>query len=179
LSASFEFTTVFGPVPAAEAAVHDIRLEHDWPAREGVSAHVTLLGPFLPPGEITDEVVARLGETCAALAPVSFSLTEVRRVGEIAYLAVEPDDGVRAITAELEAAFPAAPRYGEEFGGPLYHVTIARDCDDALFEALSEQLRGALPIAASLEGAVLVEHSAAAGAREIARFPGGAGSTNR
>ena len=169
-----EFTTIFAPVRAADSAVADIRLEHDWPAREGVPAHVTLMGPFLAPDEITEEIVERLGELFAAAEPASFSLTELRRVDEIAYLAVEPDDDVRAMTAMLEAAFPAAPRYGEEFGGALYHLTVARGCDDALFAALEEQLRGVLPIPAGIEEAVLVEHGIEAGVRVRGRFPFGA-----
>jgi 2'-5' RNA ligase superfamily len=170
-----EFTTILAPVPAADPVVSATRLEHDWPARLGVPAHVTLMGPFLSPDRISEEIVERLGELFAGAGPTSFSLTELRRVGEIAYLALEPDDGVRALTARLESAFPDAPRYGAEFGGPLYHLTVARGCDDALFEALSEQLRGALPIQAGIEEAVLVEHGTEQGADTLARFPlGGA-----
>jgi 2'-5' RNA ligase len=172
--AARDFTTIFAPVPAAESAVAEIRLEHDWPAREGVPAHVTLLGPFLAPAEITKEVIDCLRELFAEQIPVSFSLVELRRVGEIAYLAPEPDDGLRALTAALEAAFPRAPRYGEEFGGPLYHLTVARECDDMLFADLKARLSGALPIPASIEEGVLVSHGATAGVRTLARFPFGA-----
>jgi 2'-5' RNA ligase len=171
MSAAREFTTVIGPVPAANGAVQEIRLDHDWPARDGVPAHVTLLGPFLPPAQITDDVLERLSGVVAAASPASFSLTELRRVEDIAYLAVEPDDHVRAITAALEAAFPAASRYGEEFGGPLYHLTVARDCDDDLFAEVRERLGAALPIPARIQEAVLVEHGEHAGTRTLARFP--------
>ena len=165
-----ELSTLFAPVPAAEPVVADIRREHDWPAREGVPAHVTLLGPFLPPREIDDDVVDRLAGLFATRESVGVSLSELRRVDDIAYLAVEPDDGLRSLTSMLEEAFPPAPRYGEEFGGPLYHVTIARECDDTLFSALSDLLSGALPIQAIIEEVVLVEHGALAGVRERGRF---------
>jgi 2'-5' RNA ligase superfamily protein len=166
-----EFTTLFGPVAAAEPVVADIRLEHDWPAGEGVPAHVTLLGPFLPPQQITDGVIERAGQVVGRAIRPSFSLTEVRRVADIAYLAVEPDDGLRAVTAELEEAFPQAPRYGEEFGGPLYHVTIARECGEELFAKIADRLAPSLPILATVEEVVLVEHGDQSGTRLRARFP--------
>ena len=42
------FATLIAPVPFAEAAVGLLRARHDWAARRGVPAHVTLLGPLVP-----------------------------------------------------------------------------------------------------------------------------------
>jgi hypothetical protein len=166
-------TTIIAPVPTAEEVVAAVRLGHDWPARVGVPAHVTLLGPFLPPEAVTEGVLDGLRAIFTQQTPIRFAFAGLRRVGSIAYLAPAPHAELHLLTSALEDAFPEAPRYGEQFGGRLYHLTVARECDDTLFAELQALLSAALPIRASIEEAVLVERSAAGDVKPLDRFPFG------
>jgi hypothetical protein len=70
------------PVPAAESAVGPHRARLDPSARDGVSAHVTVLYPFLPPAEIGPDVLAALSRLFAVVPRFSFILDRVRWFGD-------------------------------------------------------------------------------------------------
>jgi 2'-5' RNA ligase superfamily len=70
------------PVPAAEAAAREHRARLDASARDGVPAHVTVLSPFLPPGEIGPKVLAELSRIFARVPRFPVTLGEVRWFGE-------------------------------------------------------------------------------------------------
>ncbi|WP_242652737.1 2'-5' RNA ligase family protein [Intrasporangium flavum] len=99
-----------------------------------VHAHVTALGPFLAPDQVTDEVVAALDEITCATAPFDFTLRRVATFPNgIVHLLPEPDDAFRALTAALSQAFPQCPPYGGAFPDPVPHLTL-----DGLSDAVSE-----------------------------------------
>jgi hypothetical protein len=64
----------------------DIRKAHDWSAKLGVPAHLTVVGPFLPPRAISQDVLRRLGAIFSGQPPVSVSLDRMRRLGDAACL---------------------------------------------------------------------------------------------
>ncbi|HEY6569586.1 MAG TPA: 2'-5' RNA ligase family protein [Candidatus Limnocylindrales bacterium] len=108
-------------LPAALAA---LRLRSDQNAADGVPAHVTLLYPFAEPAAIDAGVVGTVASIVGRHAPWSMVLGERRRWPEVLYASVEPDAPVRALQAELAAAFPTLPLGWGEFEFTP-HVTIA------------------------------------------------------
>ena len=51
-------------VPNAEPFVSDFRKQYDPSAADGMPAHVTLIYPFKPSGEMTSADTEKLGEVC-------------------------------------------------------------------------------------------------------------------
>jgi 2'-5' RNA ligase len=108
-------------LPAALAA---LRLRSDTNAADGVPAHVTLLYPFAAPASIDDGVIRAVGDIVGRHAAWTIVLGERRRWPDTLYASVEPEAPVRALQAELAAAFPMLPLYSGSF--PFTpHVTIA------------------------------------------------------
>ena len=65
-------------VPEAEPLVKALRDQFDWSAAQGVPAHITIDYPFIPPDQITPEVLADLREFFAQFAAFEFTLPETR-----------------------------------------------------------------------------------------------------
>ncbi len=91
-------------LPPALAA---LRLRRDENAADGVPAHVTLLYPFGEPSSIDDGVGSLVGSIVGRHAAWSMLLGERRRWPDTLYVSVEPDAPVRALQADLAAAFPS------------------------------------------------------------------------
>ena len=116
-------------------------------------AHVTALSPFLDPPTPGD--LARVGEVAAGTAPVRVRLERLAQFPDgIIHLLPEPDDGLRALTARLLAAFPGLVPYGGAYGDDVRpHVTL-----DAAAEATGSAAAVDLASTAALLGdAVPVE----------------------
>lgn len=79
-----DITTLIAPVPLAEPVVGELRQQHDWSARAGVPAHITLLGPFLAPAAVTGATLHRLRDIFASERPLDFNLGELQSVGSVA-----------------------------------------------------------------------------------------------
>ena len=89
-------------------------------------AHVTLLYPFAEEAQLDDggagpSIAAIVG---AASGPATLTLGEGRRFPDTLYASVEPDAPVRALQAELAAAFPTLPLYGGAATSSCPHVSI-------------------------------------------------------
>jgi len=69
-------------VPEAEPAVARHRRHLDSSAAEGVQAHITVLGPFLPPAAIEPRVLAELEQLFAATSRFSFQLDHTDWFGD-------------------------------------------------------------------------------------------------
>jgi hypothetical protein len=63
-------------VPEAGPLVKELRDRFDPSAAVGVTAHITILYPFRPPGEITPEVLHELSEFFAQFSVFEFTLPE-------------------------------------------------------------------------------------------------------
>ena len=61
-------------VPNVDALVGDWRAQHDPAAGSGVPAHITILYPFMPPGQLTHESLDGLQVIAAGTAPFRFGL---------------------------------------------------------------------------------------------------------
>lgn len=126
------------PVPALEPFVIERHRHYDKAYVSSdpafVHAHVTALGPFLPPERVTEAVVRTVDEIACATAPFDFTLQRVETFPNgIVHLLPEPGDGFRALTTALSQAFPQFPPYGGAFPDPVPHLTL-----DALSRSVSE-----------------------------------------
>ena len=149
-------------VPAAHALVEDLRRRYDATVALGVPAHVTVLFPFMDPALITPEVLARAQRALNRTPSFSFSLNEVGRFPETAYLAPEPAAPFVAMTMALAKAFPEFPPYGGEHQGVIPHLSVAHgsasDADAAASE-LQARLRASGPLHATCSSVALIENA--------------------
>jgi 2'-5' RNA ligase len=150
-------TAVVVPVPEAEHALRPWRSTYTRDGRDGMWAHVTLLHPFLEPGEVAAELPA-LREHFAAERPFGFVLSDVRRFpGGVVYLAPEPDEPFRALIAGLAARYPDRPPYGGAFTDVVPHCTVVHVDEPAVLGSAEAAIRRHLPLRALALEAWLVE----------------------
>ncbi|HEX7866412.1 MAG TPA: 2'-5' RNA ligase family protein [Variovorax sp.] len=149
-------------VPAAEPLVGDLRHRYDATVALGVPAHVTVLVPFMDPALITTEVLERAQQALSRTPSFAFTLREVGRFPETAYLAPEPAAPFIEMTLALVKAFPDFPPYGGEHQGVIPHLTVAHgnahDADTAAAELQSRLLASGAVHAVCTEVA-LIENS--------------------
>jgi 2'-5' RNA ligase len=159
-------TTLVVPVPEADSAVEHWRKRYDWAASLGVPAHITLLGPFLPPGRISQDVLDRLASLCSRLPRVRFRLASVELLQGVTCLTPHPADPFRLMSEVLEAEWPEA----EQSAGvrKVHHLTVARDI--SVFEEVRTELAQIVPIEAEARELVLLESRAGSRVREAGRF---------
>lgn len=100
-----------------------------------VHAHVTALGPFLPPDRLTAAALDAVSEICRGMQPFAFELSRIATFPNgIIHLVPEPEDPFRELTARLWAAFPDCPPYAGEFPDVRPHLTL-----DARSDTVSER----------------------------------------
>jgi hypothetical protein len=152
-------------VPEAEPLVKALRERFDWSAAQGVPAHVTILYPFMPPDQITPEVLSDLREFFAQFSAFEFNLPETRRFTTVLYLAPTPAEPFKALTQAAVDRYPEYPPYGGAIAisDLTPHLTIAdrfeaAQLDDFEREFLKEH--GAqLPVKARANEVLLIENS--------------------
>lgn len=110
--------------PAADELVGHWRAEHDWAARFGVTAHVTIRMPFLKPGDWTQPANELTG-----LLPIDVTLAHLEnRPGALVIIA-EPDHELRALTDTVGRIWPDLPPHKAGYERPRYHITVVRTAD--------------------------------------------------
>lgn len=160
------------PVPEAEGAVREWRAAYDPAAAAGVPAHVTVLYPFLPPGELDEGVLAVLDSVFAASLPFPFTLARVGRFGQVVYLAPEPAEPFTRLIRAVALRYPQCPPYGgvlalEEL---VPHLTAAHTTDQSTLDRAAGELGSRLPIEAVAREAWLVIEDAHGHWRALHRF---------
>lgn len=154
-------TALICRVPEAERYIAHHRQRFDPSARRNVPAHVTVLYPFLPPGEIDAEVERTLADLAGSVPRFDYRLREMRRFPVALYLAPDPDLPFSALTGAVYRAFPDYPPFAGKFAVVVPHVTVAHG-DEPQLCAIEIELRIALPpagIAAHCAELVLIENS--------------------
>jgi 2'-5' RNA ligase len=153
------FSAVVIPVREAETIVRQRVLQVQpelIPRDRSLSAHITLLAPFLPPDQIDDGVIADLARFFADVTPFGFTLGEVCEFPDgPTYLAPDPAAPIRKLTQELHRSFPEFPPYGGAFDDVVPHLTVplapGEDTD-----TLRISLNRLLPMSAYVTEATLV-----------------------
>jgi 2'-5' RNA ligase len=136
-------------VPAAEPAVGKHRARLDASARDGVPAHLTVLYPFLPPGQIGDDELSALARLFAGFPSFDVTLDRVSWFGEqVVWLGPRDEVPFRALTSLVFAAYPACAPYGGRHADVIPHLTIGHDAGPAVLRAAAEDVRPHLPISA-------------------------------
>ncbi|MEK7890438.1 2'-5' RNA ligase family protein [Burkholderia contaminans] len=112
-------------VPAAESTVADLRSRFDATSEQGVPAHITILFPFMPPDEITSDVLCQAQRALSVVQPFEFSLRKVERFALTTYLAPDPPEPFVALTTALVERFPIFRPYGDAHDDIVPHLTVA------------------------------------------------------
>jgi hypothetical protein len=149
-------------VPGAESLVGALRERFDATTKLGVPAHITVLVPFMDPGDITASVLAQAQRALDVVAVFSFSLRSVGRFPATAYLAPEPAEPFIAMTQALTEAFPGFQPYAGEHQGLIPHLTVAHgsaaEADEAAGE-LKLRLKESGAVTAQCNSVALIENS--------------------
>ena len=158
-------TAVVVLLPEAGAVVDDHRLRFDHSRAWGVPAHLTVLYPFVPPGEVDDAVLAALAGAVRGVPPFDCVLAETAWFGDdVLWLAPSDDRPFRELIRTVSAAFPDHLPYGGAHGAePVPHLTVAERglADDTEMRAAEASVRERLPIHASVRSVALIAGSRA------------------
>jgi 2'-5' RNA ligase len=147
-------SAVIVPVPDAAAAVDAWReLTCEAKPSIGMPPHVTLLFPFAP---ITHAVVQEVSEFFSQATSFMLELRRLERFPGTLYLVPEPAEPFALLTKALVRRFPAYPPYGDPSLQVIPHLTVAQG-DDELLDRAEEEVTPALPIAAEIGEALLLE----------------------
>ena len=158
-------SAVLIPVPAADSVVGRWRHEHDPVASAGVPAHITLVVPWLPPQEITDDDLVALDEEVADVAAFEFDLTHVDWFGRrVLWAAPEPMKPFLELTDRLANRF-LTPPWEDEFDEVIPHLTIAHASDGVELVPIAADVAGRLPLHCRAEEVWVMVGGAAGGAR--------------
>jgi 2'-5' RNA ligase len=121
----------------------------------GLPAHLTLLYPFADPDQIDVALEATIGSIASAHPAHVVRLLGPRSWPDVIYAAVEPEAPVRALHADLAAAFPTLPLYGGSFEFDP-HVTVAEGGDLDSPGLATDPAWDLLPAMADVDGVDLI-----------------------
>ena len=159
-------TTVIAVASFVGPEVEKVRSTRDWSARLGVPAHITILGPFLPPEEITKNVLERMRTVFADVRPIPVVLGELRLLGTTACLMPQSVGPFVRLSQELEALSQHRMQVAGE-----YHLTVARESNPNDLRRLRVSLEPLLPLRGKITEAILLERDSEGLVRELERFP--------
>ncbi len=170
-------SAVIVAVPEAEPVVGSLRAELDRAAGWGVPAHVTVLYPFLPPDRIDASAFTELAAAIRTVPAFDLVLRRTEWFDEsVLWLAPDPDQPFRALTAAVWARFPDYPPYGGAHSDVIPHLTVGHDAPEAVLRAAAASIEPRLPVRARVRAAQLIQGSAEPGSwRTVAELPLGDG----
>jgi len=150
-------------IPEAESLIKTFRERFDPYADTSVPAHVTILYPFLPPGEITAEVIRTLQDLFLKTPGFTISFSKIERFPDTLYLAPEPAEPFQRLTEAIVKQFPNTPPYSGEFAENIPHLTVAQVNDlrriDEIEANFHEAASNSLPIHSRVNTILLMEKS--------------------
>lgn len=156
----------------AEQSVAAPRRRLDPLAPLGVPAHVTVLFPFMPAAEITDDVRARLSTLFAQVPEFTCRFARTAWFGtDTLWLAPEPPDPFAFLTSRAHAAFPAYPPYEGRFAEVVPHLTIADHAPLDDMRAADQEIQRHLPITATISTVTLLTENPSGHWDAAASFP--------
>jgi 2'-5' RNA ligase len=160
-------------LPRADTVLGPHRVELAQSASWGVPAHVTVLYPFVPPASIDDDVLAGLAKAVATVP--AFQVT-LRQFGwfddKVLWLAPEPAELFRALTAAVRQRFPDIAPYEGAHPDPVPHVTIGHDAPREVLVRAARAIEPHLPIREEVTAATLLQGSPEPDSwHTIAQFP--------
>jgi 2'-5' RNA ligase len=150
-------SVVLVPVLDAGPLVEELRLQHDPSAKAGVPPHITLMFPFLPPGELTEANLRALEAVIRGEDRLEFSLSRVSEFAQgVVYLEPEPAEPFIRLTRKIGEVFGLLP-FGGEFGDTAVpHLTVTVPESRMTGDQIAMQLDPLLPIRVAADRAWLM-----------------------
>lgn len=145
-------------VPALDKTLARLRTRFELPRKpNGIPPHVTVIVPFLPRAQLTDEQdLPALRALCARCEPFAVRFAHTARFRRVLYLAPEPAEPFRALTRALTAQWEQVEPYAGERGKQVVpHLTVTTSRPARVFDLVDEALRPLLPIEARIDSAQL------------------------
>jgi len=143
-------------VPEADPVVGPSRARHDPAAAAGLSAHVTVVAPFVPEVVLRQSDETRLAELFRGVRPFGATFRRCGRFGATTlFLVAEPGRPFVRLTETVVEAYPAFPPYGGKFEEIVPHMTLADGADAALLDAVEAALPRPLRIETQVREVVL------------------------
>jgi hypothetical protein len=137
-------------IPEAEFVIGQLRLRHDPAAAKGVPAHVTVLYPFAPASELTDDVRRAVADLFRSRPPFEYRFEHVARFDDgTVYLAPDTPEAFRGLTDAAATRWPGFPPYGGAFDEVIPHLTVGHrlgDDADEVLDAAAGALRNHGPV---------------------------------
>ena len=130
-------------VPEAESIVKEWREIYDSSAADRMPAHITILYPFKPLGDIGSTVTADLKDLFLRQSRFDFSLNEIGRFQEVLYLAPSHSSRFKELIQTVTAEYPDTPLYGGVSFEVVPHVTVAMVKDNARLDEISREFHRA------------------------------------
>jgi 2'-5' RNA ligase len=154
----------------------EVRRDHSVEAVAlGIPFHVTLLYPFAPRGDLTDELLSETGAFFAGRRSFEFELTRIATWPRVVYAVPEPDDELRDLMRALFARFPQWPPYEGIHDEVVPHATLGEEVDAAAVrDEIELRVAPLLPRRCQARAVALLEEFEAERWRERERFPLGA-----
>jgi 2'-5' RNA ligase len=144
-------------IPEAESLVASHRADLDAAAGLGVPAHVTVLYPFVQPEGVDDAVMSDLAGAVRSVPAFDVTFARLRWFERsVLWLAPEPSDPFRALTAAVQQAFPSCVPYGGAHEDVVPHLTVGQGQAEELLESAARAIEPALPFSARVSSAVLM-----------------------
>jgi 2'-5' RNA ligase len=144
-------SAVLVPVTAADSVVGRWRHVHDPVAAAGVPAHITLIVPWLPPGEITPADLAELDDVLRDIKAFNFELARVDWFGRrVLWVAPRPATPFLELTNLLADRF-GTPPWEDEFDEVVPHLTVAHASDGVELAPIAADVAGRLPLSCRAE----------------------------
>lgn len=148
-SAALHESALLLGVPGAEHAVAEHRRQLDSAAADGIPAHVTVLYPFIPFDDLREEDHLRLEELFTTQQPFLIVGKETSWFGDrVLFVQLEDSEPVRALTAQVAAAYPGFPPYGGEIATEdvIPHLTVGHDHPLPELRAAEREVLASLPV---------------------------------
>src|SRR4051812_1102840 len=141
----------------------------------GIPFHVTLLYPFAPREELSEELLADLRSFFAAWPPFEFDLARIAVWPDVVYAVPEPDAELRRCMQALFDRFPQWPPYAGVHPDVVPHATLGEEADAAaVLPEIERRVAPHFPRRCQARDVALLEESEPNRWRERERFPLGA-----
>lgn len=132
------------PVPQLESFVRARTEYYDrdylFVGPAAVQAHITALGPFVEPSDLSESAIRRIEQVTGSTEPFDYRLAALDTFPNgIIHLLPEPEEPFRTLTARLFEAFPSHPPYAAQFADVRPHLTLdarSRDVSESSTRAL-------------------------------------------
>jgi 2'-5' RNA ligase len=154
-------TAIVVLTPEAEPHAGFTYREHSNAGRDGMTPHVTLFVPFVPAGEIDEDIDERLRRVVGRFQAFDYQLRRFEYFERgVLYLAPEPSRPFIDLVLALTAEFPDYPPYEGIYEEVVPHVTVAESQDRELLDRIRSELEPRLPIDCRAEATTIVERGA-------------------